>query len=61
MIQKEIEEKCAEILKVCKKRRKEGQKKYGNDLDGRDMREEMIEELYDVINYAMFEIIKIRR
>ena len=60
MTEGEIENQCEKILKEVEARRLAGRLKYGNDLEGRDMVEEAVEELEDTINYCLFEIIKLR-
>tara|TARA_R100001082_G_scaffold15827_1_gene8049 strand:- start:252 stop:449 length:198 start_codon:yes stop_codon:yes gene_type:complete len=53
-----------DIFEQCKKRQQEGLVQYGefdSELDDRCMYTEMEEELLDVINYAYFEILKIRQ
>ena len=51
-----------QILKVCEERREMGKHKYGdNAYEGKDMYEEIKQELYDTINYALFQIIKINK
>jgi hypothetical protein len=55
-----MEKEIEKIFKICQERREKGRKKYGDDsFKDKNMYQEMKEELYDVINYAMFEIIKI--
>lgn len=57
-----MEEEINKILDHCYDRREIGAEKYG--VDGwklRDMFEDMREELYDTINYAIFQILKINR
>jgi len=57
-----MEEQIQEIFKACKNRLKVGKKKYGdNSYRGKNMYEEIRQELYDTINYALLEIIKINR
>ena len=53
-----------DIFEQCKKRQQEGLVQYGEfdpELDDRCMYTEMEEELLDVINYAYFEILKLRK
>tara|TARA_Y100001951_G_C11282623_1_gene266431 strand:- start:479 stop:676 length:198 start_codon:yes stop_codon:yes gene_type:complete len=53
-----------DIFEQCKKRQQEGLVQYGEfdpENDNRCMYTEMEEELLDVINYAYFEILKIRQ
>jgi len=55
-----MEKEIRKIFKTCQERREQGRKKYGNDsFKDKNMYQEIREELYDVINYALFEIIKI--
>ena len=47
-------------LKVCKARRKMGEKKYeGRSILDMDALSELKEELYDIINYALFTLEKV--
>ena len=56
-----LENYVQEILDQCLLRRIEGAKVYGETLsEDRDMIDELIEEVYDSINYAMFEIIRMK-
>jgi hypothetical protein len=52
----------SDIQKKCKTRREQGAIVYGEDAHlERNMFEELREELYDVINYAVFQIDKINK
>ena len=58
----EREQVCQEILNKAAVRRHKGDKEYGIDnFFDVDNMEYLEEELLDVINYAIFEIIKIRQ
>ena len=53
-----------QIFQQCIDREENGLDEYGEFdpvNDDRDMYQEMIEELYDVINYARFQIKRLRR
>ena len=53
-----------QIFRQCIEREESGLDEYGEFDpvgDSRNMYQEMIEELYDVINYARFQIKKLRR
>jgi|TARA_R100000501_G_C2615402_1_gene109099 hypothetical protein len=60
MTEEEIENQVKVIMLEVDKRRLAGRLKYGNDLEGRDVLEEAVEELEDTINYCLFEIIKLK-
>ena len=55
-----MKEEIEHALAVCQARRDIGREKYGdNNYIEKNMYQELREELYDIINYALFEIIKI--
>lgn len=57
-----MQNEISKILKVCKSRRELGKRKYGdNDFLNKDVLNEAIDELYDFINYALFQIIKLKK
>lgn len=57
-----MKEEVKIILSKCEERREMGRERYGdNDYETKDMFQEMKEELYDTINYAIFQIMKINK
>jgi hypothetical protein len=55
-----MNEEINTILDICQQRRDMGRGKYGDDdYKNKDMHEEMKQELYDIINYAIFQVLKI--
>ena len=59
-----MEKDMDDIFKKCLKRQKKGLVEYGEfdpENDTRCMYTEMEEELLDVINYAYFQILKLRK
>ena len=64
MDKKILQQHLKEIEKMCDERLRIGEKEYGvfdPDTPLRDWYQEAIEELYDTINYARFEIIRLKR
>lgn len=64
MGQNELFQSFDEIDVKCRERMIEGQKKYGQydpESEDRDFFEEMIEEMYDTINYAKMQIVKLKQ
>lgn len=55
-----MEGKIAKALRQCKLRRAMGRAKYGDDAYvEKNMFQEMREELYDLVNYALFQVMKL--
>lgn len=56
-----MEEEILLILQECKERRDRGREKYGEgDFRNKNMSDEIREEFLDIINYAIFQLIKLK-